>query len=586
LVRRVITAGAKAGAIGALVMILAQAIARLAAGVPMFPDLFEDATTRAIPAVLFSFVLDALKFQAKPLLFVGLLVLQIVVGAVLGIVYALFWGGVRDPEERWSGWRGAFEWAGALWVATNLVLLPLAGQGLFGRLTTVGSVALNVELVIAFALLGLTTAGSYRLLAPTTRDLQPATATEQDGAANVERRRLLGGVAVGAVAILAAGATYKILTPDKLAPGPAGPIIPPTNPNLPGGLSVVAAQPGAAPVSGSVGQPAVGVVAAPPAANQTPSALPVNPAVTPLATPSTPPEWTIPGLTAEVTPTKDFYQVSKNFFSDPVVDPNTWTLQIAGLVKQPMNLTYAQLLQLPAIERYETLECISNEVGGDLISNASWRGVSLHDLIASANPDSATKKVVFSAADGYQDSITFERAMSPENLLVYGMNGSPLLPAHGAPARLLIPGIYGMKNVKWVTKIELVDTDFQGYWQQRGWSDQADYQTMSRIDIPNFKSVTYKNVTLLLAGIAFAGDQGISKVEVSLDGGQTWSEAELKEPLGKFTWRLWKLQTPAAAGQHNVIVRATDGSGKLQVKQPTDTLPNGATGWMNVDVSL
>ena len=289
--------------------------------------------------------------------------------------------------------------------------------------------------------------------------------------------------------------------------------------------------------------------------------------------------WNIPGLGPEVTPTRDFYVVSKNFFSDPVLDPARWTLQIGGLVKKPYTMTYDQLLKLPHQDRYQTLECISNEIGGDLIGNASWRGVSLRDLIATAGPDPKTIKVVFTAADGYTDSIPFERAMSPANLLAYAMNGEPLVPGHGAPARLLIPGIFGMKNVKWLTKIDLVADDYKGYWQQRGWSDEAVIQTMSEINTIDEKHPSITAGKAELAGIAFAGDRGISKVEVSVDGGKTWQTATLKDPLGPYTWRLWRLEWDAKPGEYTVVVRATDGTGKVQTSTETDTLPNGATGW-------
>jgi DMSO/TMAO reductase YedYZ molybdopterin-dependent catalytic subunit len=308
--------------------------------------------------------------------------------------------------------------------------------------------------------------------------------------------------------------------------------------------------------------------------------------VTALKTSASSPEWQITGLATEVTPTKDFYTVSKNFFSDPVVDPNSWTLQVAGLVGKPYTLTYNQLLKLPVIERYQTLQCISNEVGGDLISNAAWRGVSLRDLIVSADPDPKAIKVVFSAVDGYQDSIPLSRALSAENVLAHTMNGAPLLAGHGIPARLLIPGIYGMKNVKWLTKIELVSSNFQGYWQQRGWSDDAFINTMSRIDVPDSQHASVKPGKVEVAGIAFGGDKGISKVEVSADGGKTWQAATLKDPLDKFTWRLWRYDWDATAGDHQIVVRATNGEGVVQTQQQTDTLPNGATGWHSITVHV
>jgi DMSO/TMAO reductase YedYZ molybdopterin-dependent catalytic subunit len=585
--RQVALAGAVAGVLGALVMVLAQAVARLGAGVPTFPDLFEDLATQIIPSVLFSHVLDALKFDAKPLLFVGLLLLQIVLGAVGGIVFGLSWGTVLDRHGRWKGWNEAVRDGVVLWLITAVILLPLSGHGLVGTATTSGPITLNLVLLVGFLLYTLTTAGGYRYLVAT--GLAPdavSPGAEPADVASPERRRLLGGVATGAIAILTVGATYKILRPDKSLPAPSALPARPAQPALPApaavgpGVAVIPPQPAAVSAPGA-GAP---VVAAPASAASASAASAVTSA--PLPTPSTSPEWNITGLLSEVTPTKDFYVVSKNFFSDPVVDVNRWVLEISGAVKEPIKMTYNQLLKLPAIERYETLECISNEVGGDLISNASWRGVSLRDLIASTTPDPATKKVVFTAADGYADSITFERGMSPENLLVYSMNGEPLLPGHGAPARLLIPGIYGMKNVKWLTKIELMPNDFQGYWQQRGWSDVATINPMSRIDLPTGKTVTYKDGVLQVAGIAFGGDQGISKIEVSLDDGKSWQEAKLKDPLDKYTWRLWHLETPATPGSHRLMVRATDGAGKLQVKDLSDTLPDGATGWHTVDIKL
>src|SRR5712692_7396473 len=158
------------------------------------------------------------------------------------------------------------------------------------------------------------------------------------------------------------------------------------------------------------------------------------------------------------------------------------------------------------------------------------------------------------------------------------MSGQPLLASHGMPARLLIPGIYGMKNVKWLTKIEMVVEECQGYWQQRGWSDQAFIHTMSRVDVPA-DGGTIAAGRVQLAGVAFGGDKGISKVELSVDGSKTWNPAILKEPIAEFSWRLWRYQWDAPAGSYTVVVRATNGAGELQTATVTETLPDGATGW-------
>jgi DMSO/TMAO reductase YedYZ molybdopterin-dependent catalytic subunit len=283
----------------------------------------------------------------------------------------------------------------------------------------------------------------------------------------------------------------------------------------------------------------------------------------------------IDDLALEVTPTKDFYLVSKNAF-DPEVEAGRWRLEIAGLVDTPMSLTYEDIKSLPAVDQYATLCCISNEVGGDLIGNAVWRGARLKDLLQKAGLRPGVVDIAMRASDDYTDSIPLERAMQDGTLLAYEMNGEPLMPAHGYPLRLLVPGIYGMKNVKWITRLEAIDYDLRGFWQRRGWDDRAEYKTMSRIDAPS-ASVTKE---ASIAGIAFAGDRGVSKIEVSTDGGATWEQAEVKAPLSPFTWVLWhKPWVPQQTGRHRLLVRATDGRGNLQTPQLAPPAPSGSTGY-------
>ncbi|HKP85551.1 MAG TPA: molybdopterin-dependent oxidoreductase [Blastocatellia bacterium] len=283
----------------------------------------------------------------------------------------------------------------------------------------------------------------------------------------------------------------------------------------------------------------------------------------------------IDNLALEITPTKDFYEVSKNAF-DPQVDAQRWRLEIGGLTDNPISLTYEEIKSLPSVEQYATLACISNEVGGDLIGNALWRGVRLKDLLQQAGLREGVVDIVLRAKDDYTDSIPLERAMNDATLLVYEMNGEPLTPTHGFPARLIVPGIYGMKNVKWITRIEAVDYDLKGYWQRRGWNDRAEYKTMSRVDAPD-KTV---NGEAAIAGIAFAGDRGVSKVEVTTDGGKTWEEATIKQPLSPYTWVLWSKQwIPAQPGKHKIVVRATDGRGVTQTSQYAPPAPDGSSGY-------
>jgi DMSO/TMAO reductase YedYZ molybdopterin-dependent catalytic subunit len=290
----------------------------------------------------------------------------------------------------------------------------------------------------------------------------------------------------------------------------------------------------------------------------------------------------IDNLALEVTPTADFYQVSKNAF-DPDVDAKRWKLEITGLVENPFSLTYDEIRSLPSVEQYATLACISNEVGGDLIGNALWRGARLKDLLETAGLKEGVVDIALKAGDDYTDSIPLDRAVNEATLLVYEMNGEPLTPTHGFPLRLLVPGIYGMKNVKWITRIEAVSYDLKGYWQRRGWNDRAEYKTMSRIDAPDD---TVKGEAII-AGIAFAGDRGISRVEVSTDGGKVWQEATIKAPLSPIAWALWqKAWAPAQPGKRRLLVRATDGRGMTQTAQYAPPDPDGSSGYHSKTISF
>ena len=284
----------------------------------------------------------------------------------------------------------------------------------------------------------------------------------------------------------------------------------------------------------------------------------------------------------ELTPTGSFYHVSKNFF-DPSPSADGWQLGILGMVSKPYSLNYKQLTALPATRTTVGMMCISNPVGGALIGNTIWKGVHLADLIQKASPQKGVTKVVLRAADGYEDSITYQKAMDPDVMLVWEMGGQPLTSQHGFPARLLVPGIYGMKHVKWLTSIELVNYDFKGYWQNpsQGWSDPAPVNTMSRIDYPSDGTLGMNPQTF--SGIAFAGSRSISKVEVSTDGGKTWNEAYVKPPRNHTSWVVWAYTwSPPKPGRYTVQVRATDGKGNLQTTNRTDPYPNGATGYHTV----
>ena len=292
----------------------------------------------------------------------------------------------------------------------------------------------------------------------------------------------------------------------------------------------------------------------------------------------------VPSITPRITDNANHYTVDTTLIK-PAVDVTKWTLDIGGAVENPFSVTYDALLDLEAVEQLKTLECISNEVGGELMSTALWTGVPLRDLLARAQPKAETYDVKLTSVDGYTDSIRIEKAMEPDTIVAYLMNGVTIPQDHGYPARLLVPNIYGMKNVKWLRAIECVTFDFLGYWMERGWSDIAVVNTNTRIDTPIRAANWGGTATIPIAGVAFAGARGIGSVEVSTDGGSTFSPAMLEPALGPLTWVRWKLDwTPPGAGKFTLVARSTDKTGARETEVRREPFPNGATGWDSVDV--
>lgn len=289
------------------------------------------------------------------------------------------------------------------------------------------------------------------------------------------------------------------------------------------------------------------------------------------------------GAVERVTPNDRFYIVTKNLL-DPRVDRDRWRLRVGGLVERPWTLDFPALLSLGAVEQETTLECISNGVGKGLISNAVWTGVPLAALIERARPRRSATRVFFHAADGFTHSTSLERALRETTMVVHRMNGRPLPARHGFPARLIVPGAYGEVSVKWIDRIELIDDGREGYYERQGWQAQR-VHTMSRIDVPG-EGATVRG-PVALRGIAFAGDRGISKVEVSTDGGRRFAEADIVYSPSRVAWVHWSYAWRAPRrGAHELVVRATDGAGVLQTAQRDDSVPDGATGLHRVAVRV
>ncbi|MGW4057381.1 molybdopterin-dependent oxidoreductase [Amycolatopsis sp. NPDC004747] len=284
-----------------------------------------------------------------------------------------------------------------------------------------------------------------------------------------------------------------------------------------------------------------------------------------------------------LTPNADFYRIDTALVV-PQIRTEDWSLKIHGMVDREVSFSYADIRSRPLVERRVTLTCVSNEVGGPLISNASWIGVDLVDLLAEAGVQPGAEQMFATSTDGWTCGTPADVALDPDRgaMLAIGMNGEPLPVEHGFPARIVIPGLYGyVSATKWVESLEFTKWDArQAYWLSRGWAEQAPIKTESRIDKPSgFAGVTAGKVRL--AGTAWAQHTGIAKVEVRLDQGE-WREATLSAEVSKDTWRMWWIELDVPKGTHQASVRATDQDGYTQTENRADPVPDGATGWHSV----
>jgi DMSO/TMAO reductase YedYZ molybdopterin-dependent catalytic subunit len=289
-----------------------------------------------------------------------------------------------------------------------------------------------------------------------------------------------------------------------------------------------------------------------------------------------------PGATSYVTGNNDFYRIDTSLYP-PQVDPETWQLKIFGMVRNPITITWAELLKRPMIQRYVTLACVSNEVGGDLIGNALWLGTPIKALLDEAQPLPGADQVIQRSVDGWTcGSPTAALSDGRDAMLVVGMNGQPLPVEHGFPVRMVVPGLYGYVSAcKWITEIELSRfADFDAYWVPRGWSQQAPIKTQSRIDTPR-DGAKRKAGTVVIAGVAWAQHRGIAKVEIRIDEGD-WHEVQLAADGGIDLWRQWSYRYEGPAGLHSAQVRATDLDGRTQPEERTKVFPDGARGWHQI----
>lgn len=289
------------------------------------------------------------------------------------------------------------------------------------------------------------------------------------------------------------------------------------------------------------------------------------------------------GIRQRVTSNDEFYVVDIST-RDPNLDESGWVLRVHGLVERELLISWPDLLSMPSVELDGTLMCISYEHDNGLISTTRWTGVPLRDVLERAGIRAGVVDLICRGSNGYSDSIPLAKALEPTTLLAYGMNGTTLPRSHGFPCRLYAPGLYGEKNVKWLQEVELVDYDYSGYWQERGWTDIAVITTVSIIDTPR-GTVLRESDLLPIGGIAFAGDRGITAVQVRIDDGD-WQDALLEANDPPLIWQRWRFDWRPELGSYRLSARAIDGAGNPQIASERPPHPDGMTGLHTVSVDV
>ncbi|GCE10948.1 molybdopterin-dependent oxidoreductase [Tengunoibacter tsumagoiensis] len=518
-----------------LMLVLSQTLGSIS-----LAEALGSTIAQSMPLSLFEYLHRTIGGDAKHYLFYIILVGQCLVFALFGGLCTLLVQSINLPKAQDQRGRltilTGLLLAALLWLLTGLVFLPLTQAGIFGSELTIGANNTMISLAVVGIVFGLI----YIFLQNWLIEHEAPNKPDPQAAQTASRRALLRNglivIGVGVVGVAAwrfiTGGTGSFFSSSKLVQNYKNKISPVPQPDYTDFTSV-------------------------------------------------------PNLSSEVTSNGEFYTVSKNLFSDPTVDGNSWQLTVDGAVSSPYTLNYSQLMALPMKQQPETLMCISNDVGGQYMGNAVWDGIVLEDLLKKAGTlKPGATKVVLHAADNYTDSIHLSKALEPTTVVAVKMNRKTLPQNHGYPARLLVPGIYGMKHVKWITRIEVVDTDYKGYWQQNGWSDPAPIRMTSRIDTPGSGISIKADKPTYVAGVAFSGNKGISEVDVSFDQGSTWQPAMLKKPLSELTWVLWELPWQPKAGTYTIIVRAIDKEGNVQDPQEAPPQPDGSSGYHSVSVTV
>jgi DMSO/TMAO reductase YedYZ molybdopterin-dependent catalytic subunit len=559
---------ALAGAVASLVALLLQNVIRETWQIRTLPERVMEWLLLFIPLDLFERGLAQFGANAKELAldatFIGMALMLVVIGTLL-------------LHAGWPGWR-LLAVSGLLWLLTMALVMPVTGAGFFATGLLIDPLLTNLAYLLVFL--------AYATVLVCARVLSFRTASVQ--ALRIEERRALLG---GLIATFAALGAARIVGRN-------------------GGLVASSLPPALAPTAAPT-PTAVPVAASAPTEATSATAVPRQPAPTPTLEPlpNPPPprqlardqdgSLTAAGrpkgqLAPPITDTNDFYVVTKNAVADPNVDIAAWRLVIDGEVNQPVQVDFRTLRALPTVEITKTLECISNfttsceltTFGCDLLSTARWNGARLSDVLALAGGlKSTVHGLAFVSADEFSAGLPPDVVDDPDTLVVYEMNGQPLPREHGFPARLLVPGRYGMKNPKWLAGIRAMTQPYAGWYEQRNWSKDGIVETMARIDVP-LDGVTLPAGEQQIAGIAYAGDRGMQMVEFSTDNSHTWHTAQMIEPMpGRDAMVRWQGTFSLSPGTTAVlVVRATDGTGTVQTDEFSLPQPDGATGRHSITV--
>jgi DMSO/TMAO reductase YedYZ molybdopterin-dependent catalytic subunit len=570
---------ARYGLAGALAAALALATGELIAGLsPVSISLTEAVGGLAIdyvPPPVKDFAIAVFGIYDKLALIIGMVVVTVLLGLVIGVV-------------------AARRWAVAMWV---FGLFGLFGAFSLSREPDVNWFVAILSAAVAAALGLIALKVLFRLIGQDDRAAEETAAVDSDDdhalvaevvdevsqPVDPARRKFLvgAGAVLGLGVVMATGGRVMLERTKQALAGRETVVLPQATQTTATTSPPTTATSAASPTTGA--GTAAEAQATTTAAETTTTNAPAVEGAGPLPAGHS---LDVAGISPIITPNEEFYLID-TALSPPQVNLEEWRLKVTGLVENPYEITFDELLARPLVERYVTLSCVSNSVGGSLVGHAKWLGVPLSLILDEAGLMPEAEQIVGRSVDGFTvgfpSTIPFD---GRDALVAVGMNDEPLPIEHGFPVRLVVAGLYGyVSATKWLSELELTTWDgFDAYWIPRGWAKEAPVKTQSRIDTPR-KDSQIAAGPRSIAGVAWAPDRGVDMVEVQIGNGP-WERAELSTEISDNSWRQWKLDWDPAPGRYTLRVRATDGEGVTQTDLRQPPAPDGATGHHTIQVTV